>query len=1011
VTDRFPPVAGLRLTWLVVCSLILAISSPGLLASSTRALAQYSVEVRTVDDGLPQNSVNAVLQSHDGYLWLATNGGLARYDGVSFRTFDVSNTPAITSNRILSLCEDREGSLWIGTENQGLMRFKDGVFTSYPAVKEIKNQAVAAIIEAREGGLWMATATALVRLKDGVFTSYPGNHGLPARVAPWSRSMVEDQQGDLWVALDGGLFRLSKERSVLYTMREGLPDNHVHAVCEDWEGSLWIGTERGLVKMRDGSFTTYSLKDGLTDDYITCLAMDRAGRLWVGTQAGGVMQRAEDRWTAIRSADGLSDENIRCISEDREGNLWVGTTTGGLNRLREKKLKQFTEAEGFPATSIVPITQDRAGDMWMGATCGGLIRFHAGRFVFYKTKDGLPNNCVWALSADQDGSLWIGTWGEGLTHFKDGRFMTYNPDNSGLSGRVVKAIWQDGDGALWIGTDAGLNRLQDGKFKVWRTSDGLINERINFITGDSQGAIWVCTNAGLSRFKDGAFTNYTKDNGLSNSGVRVIYEDAEGTLWMGTYGGGLNRFRYGRFTHYSTHDGLFEDTVSQILEDRNGNLWMSGNKGIARVSRKELNDFAEGRVKAITSVSYGVADGMPNRECNGGGQPAGWKTREGHMWFPTVKGPVIVDPGKITTNHLPPLVAIEQASINTTLVDLKGNVEISPGKGDLEFHYTGLSFSAPEKVRFRYQLQGYDDTWVNAGARRVAYYTNVPPGRYSFRVMACNDEGVWTESGAALTFYLRPRFYQTWWFYLLAAVSLAGVIVLVYKRRMRKLRQAHAAQQAFSRQLIEGQEAERKRIAAELHDSIGQSLAIIRNLALVGLSNPEDHTQSLEQLNEVSTAASEALVEVKAVAHNLRPYQLDRLGLTKALDAMVKTVSGSSDIRFVTDIAELDSVVPKGAEINLYRIVQESLNNIVKHSAATEAGVIVRKTGQNIHIEIRDNGKGFAPGSFSDSRPGGLGLVSIAERAKILGAKWEIQAAPGRGTIISIDAGLGGLPK
>jgi ligand-binding sensor domain-containing protein/signal transduction histidine kinase len=996
---------------IVVCSSILATLPLGLFMISTTAQAQYHLDVKTVDDGLPQNTVSAILQTRDGYLWLATNGGLARYDGVSFKTFDVGNTPGMTSNRILSLCEDREGSLWIGTENQGLMRLKDGAFTSYPDVEEIKNRAVAGIIEAREGGLWMATATALVRLKDGVFTSYTGDYGLPARLVPWSRSMVEDQHGDLWVALTSGLLRVAKERSTLYTKTEGLPDNRVHAVCEDRDGSLWVGTERGLVRMRDGSFTTYTMKDGLTDDHITCITRDRAGNMWIGTQAGGLMERAGERWTTIRTADGLSDENIRCITEDREGNLWVGTTTGGLNRLREKKLKSYTQVNGFPAASIVPITQDRAGDIWLGATCGGLIRFHDGSFTIYEMKDGLPNNCVWALCADRDGSLWIGTWGGGLTHFKDGRFTTYDSDNSGLSGRVLKAIWQDSDGALWLGTDAGLNRFQDGKFRVWRASDGLINERINFITGDSQGAIWVCTNAGLSRFKDGAFTNYTTESGLSNASVRVIYEDAEGALWMGTYGGGLNRYRDGRFTHYGTRDGLFEDTVSQILEDQSGNLWMSGNKGISRVSRKELNEFADGRVKAITSISYGVADGMANRECNGGGQPAGWKTREGHMWFPTVKGPVVVDLGKITANRLLPLVAIEQASINTIPIDPRGNVEIPPGKGDLEFHYTGLSFSAPEKLRFKYQLEGYDDTWVNAGARRVAFYTNVPPGKYSFRVIASNDEGVWNESRAELSFYLRPRFYQTWLFYALAASSLAGVIVIVYKRRMRKLRKAHLAQQAFSRQLIETQEAERKRIATELHDSIGQSLAIIRNLALVGLSTPDDHSQALEQLDEVSTAASDALVEVKAVAHNLRPYQLDRLGLTKALDAMVKAVSDSSDIRFTTDITDLDSVLPKGAEINLYRIVQESLNNIIKHSAATEASVIVKKDARSIHIEIRDNGKGFVPGSSNDSAAGGLGLVGIAERAKILGARCEIHSAPGKGTIISINAVIEELTK
>lgn len=1011
VLDRSGTVATLWLGSLVVCSAILVTFSVVPFVVSATVAAQYGVEVRTVDNGLPQNTVNAILQTRDGYLWLATNGGLARYDGVSFKTFDVGNTPGMTSNRILSICEDKEGSLWIGTENQGLMRLMNGVFTSYPEVEDVKNRAVAGIIEARDGSLWMATATAIVRLKDGVFTSYTGGLGLPARLAAWSRSMVEDQHGSVWVALYGGLLRLDEKGSTLYTVREGLPDNRVHAVCESRDGSLWVGTQEGLARLRDGLFTIYTMKDGLSSNFITSITEDRLGNLWIGTDKSGLMHRVGDVWTNVRAPDGLSDESIRCIAEDREGNLWIGTNTGGVNRLKEKSLKSYTVAEGFSPVSIVPITQDQAGDIWMGATCGGLIRFHDGRFTSYHVKDGLPNECVWALCADRDGGLWIGTWGNGLTHFKEGRFTTYNPDNSGMSGKVVKAIWQGGDGALWLGTDAGLNRFQDGKFKVWRTSEGLINDRINFITGDSRGAIWVCTNAGLSRFKDGAFTNYTTETGLSNVSVRVIYEDAEGTLWMGTYGGGLNRFKDGRFTHYGTRDGLFEDTVSQIVEDNHGNLWMSGNKGISRVRRQELNDFAEGHVTAITSISYGVSDGMANRECNGGGEPAGWKTRDGKLWFPTVAGPVVVDPDKIASNPRPPPVAIEQVLIDQTPADARGNVEIPPGKGDLEIQYTGLSLVAPEKVRFRYRLEGYDDKWVDAGTRRIAYYTSVPPGRYTFHVIACNDEGLWNETGAAFTFYLRPRFYQTWWFYVLAALSVAGVIVLVYRGRVRKLRNANSAQRAFSRQLIEAQEAERKRIAAELHDSIGQSLAIIRNLALVGLSTPEDHKQALEQLDEVSTAASEALVEVKAVAHNLRPYQLDRLGLTKALDAMVKAVSDSSDIRFTTDIAQLDSVLPKGAEINLYRIVQESLNNIVKHSAATEACVIVKKDAHSIHVEIRDNGKGFVAVSSSDLAADGLGLVGITERAKILGAKYEIHSAPGKGTIIRINAGLGELLK
>jgi len=981
-----------------------------MLSATTVAQSQYNIQVHSVEHGLPQNTVNAILQSRDGYLWLGTYGGLTRFDGLNFVNFDVSNTKGLTSNRILSLCEDREGSLWIGTENQGLMRLKEGVFTSYPDAEEIHNRAVAGIIESRAGGLWMATATAIVRLKDGKFSSYSGGYGLTGKVVPWSRSLVEDRNGDLWVALNRGLLRVNETGARLYSTKDGLPNNRVLALCESKDGSLWVGTERGLSRLSNGSFKNFSKSDGLSDDYIVWIHEDRNGTLWFGTEAGGVIARNGEKWTSIQSKDGLSDDTVLSIADDREGNLWLGTRIGGLNRVRPKVLQSFTAAAGLPPNSIVPITQDRFGDIWIGATCGGLTRFHGNLFTTFTKKDGLPNDCVWALNPDRDGSLWIGTWGGGLTHLKDGQFTTYDPDNSGLSGRVVKALWQDRAGALWIGTDAGLNRFQDGKFTIWRTSDGLLSERINFITEDSTGALWISSNAGVNRFKDGVFTSYTSESGLSNVSVRVIYEDSEGTFWFGTYGGGLNRLKDGKFSHYGTHDGLFDDVVSQILEDDRGNLWMTGNKGIFRVKRQELNDFAEGRVGSITSVSYGVNDGMINRECNGGGEPAGWKARDGTLWFPTVKGPVVVDPNKITLNELVPPVVIEALTVSKMAVDLSRDIEISPGKGDLEIRYAALSFAAPDKVRFKYLLEGYDENWVEAGARRIAYYTNISPGRYKFRVIASNEEGVWNDSGATLAFYLRPHFYQTGWFKVLTLLSLTGIVAIAYTIRLQKLRRAHAVQQAFSRQLIEAQESERKRIAGELHDSVGQSLAIIRNLALVSLSDPDDHEQALEQLKEVSTAASEALVEVKTIAHNLRPYQIDRLGLSKALAVMAKSVGDSANIPIATEIENLDGMLSKEVEINLYRIVQEGLNNIVQHSGATKASLIVLRKAKSIEIEVRDNGKGFVPGNISDPA-GGLGLIGIAERAKILASSCEIRSALGTGTTISLTAGIDGPQK
>jgi signal transduction histidine kinase len=493
---------------------------------------------------------------------------------------------------------------------------------------------------------------------------------------------------------------------------------------------------------------------------------------------------------------------------------------------------------------------------------------------------------------------------------------------------------------------------------------------------------------------------------LPSRTVRSLYQDGDGVLWIGSYDSGLARFKDGKFTRYDIKIGLYNDGVFQILEDARGNFWMSCNHGVYRVRKDHLNEFAEGRRSTITSVAYGKSDGLLNLECNGGRSPAGIKTRDGKLWFPTQDGVVVIDPEKVITNPKPPPVVIESFLLDRAPVSFDSEVKIQPHQGEFEIKYTALSFINSENLRFKYRLEGLEPDWIDVGTRRTAYYSRVPAGEYTFKVIAANSDGVWNEEGKSVKITVLPPFYRTWWFLTLAGLCLLGLAYSVFEFRVNQVEKARKAQEEFSRKLLASQEQERKRIAGELHDSIGQSLAIIRNLALVSLSAPEDHSQAIEQLQEVSTAASEALVEVKAIAHNLRPYQLDRLGLSKAIAAMVKAVSNSSEIRFAADIADLDGILPQEAEINLYRIVQESLNNIVQHSRATEASVIVKRDSHGIHVEIRDNGQGFVAGHLSESSTGGLGLMGITERARIFGAKSEIRSAPGSGTIVTVNVPL-----
>jgi signal transduction histidine kinase len=491
--------------------------------------------------------------------------------------------------------------------------------------------------------------------------------------------------------------------------------------------------------------------------------------------------------------------------------------------------------------------------------------------------------------------------------------------------------------------------------------------------------------------------------------VRSLYEDAEGTLWVGTYDGGLSRLKAGRLTTYRVAQGLFNSGVFQILEDGRGNFWISCNRGIYRVGRQQLNDFADGRSASVTCIAYGKLDGMLNTECNGGRQPAGVRARDGKLWFPTQGGVVVIDPAAVPFNAQPPPVLIESVSLDGTAIGFRAGVRVEPGQSSLLINYTGLSYVKPEQVRFKYRLFGQDNDWIDAGTRRVVNYSHLSPGSYTFQVVAANSDGVWNNAGASLRIAVLPPFYRTWWFLSLTLLAVTGLAALAHQIRVRQLKRLHAAQEAFSDQLISSQEQERQRIAAELHDSLGQNLLIIKNRALLSLKLLGDTAKTQEQIEEISTSTSEAIKEVRQIAYNLRPYHLDEIGLTQALEEMVERLSHACPIKFTATIDLIDDCFTKEAEINLYRIVQECLNNTIKHARATEAEIQIRRNLHEVELVIHDNGQGFTPEAARNGETGrrGFGLTGMAERARILGGKLALQSAPGQGTTITLTIALG----
>ncbi len=731
--------------------------------------------------GLPQNSVVGLAQTSDGYLWIGTQEGVTRFDGVNFKTY-------------------RDTSDWAGGD----------IFIS-------------ALLAAKDRSVWVATRGGLNNIKGDVFTTYTEKSGLPNQ---YVTSLAVDASGNLWIGTRKGLARLNDGKITPFALSSELKDSEITAILPSREGSLWIGVGKKLVRYKNGSLKTYSADDGLTGTKVTRLFEDSAGNLWIGTYSGGLYRFKNDALVALTTREGLSHDFIHSLAQDKTGRIWIGTNQG-LDYLEEGRLSNYAKYDKSFTDQIISVYPDSEGSIWVGTNSNGLMRLRKSKFVVYGSPEGLAKDDTWCTLEARDGSIWIGLGaGGGLAKLKNGKIQSWSTHN-GLPDSEVLSLFEDSDGSIWVGTGKGICNLKNGKFKCYSANDGLTTDVVTAIAKSRDGSLWIGTDSGISRFKDGAFDNswndrglrgnliadlmiskegvvwiagmpdglfrikenriskFTTADGLSSNQTTAIYEDLIGDLWVGTYQNGLNRIRKdGKVSSYTVRDGLIENQVFDTLEDDFGNFWLTSNHGIFRIAKRQFDEFDQGLIKQLTPVRYGISDGLRTEECNGGSQPSSWKTRDGKLLITTIKGLVTFDPATISTDSFFPPVIIEQVIANREPVAGSSHISLGPDLRDLEIQYTGLSLLAPTKIHFKYKLEGYDTDWKSAGLRRTAFYTNLPPGDFRFRVIASNAAGLWNESGAQLNIKVQKVFYQKAWFYLLCSFVIGLAIYAAHRFRI-----------------------------------------------------------------------------------------------------------------------------------------------------------------------------------------------------------------------------------
>lgn len=991
-----------RAVWGIGITLLnafLAVNVMATASTATNVAVQFHSRTWLMDDGLPQDIVTAVAQSREGYIWAGTPRGLARFDGVRFQVFDTRNTPGLKSFSITDLLQSTDGSLWIGTAGGGLSRWRDGEFSSFSITSDPRANNIMTIHEGQDGSMWVGTLAGLFHQDKEGWKRFTQADGLPDDVV---RTICE--AGDqVWIGTKLGVSVL---QNGVITPKPAITSKAVRAILKDRQGRLWFALTTGLGCIKDGKFTLYTTMDGLADNNVSELYEDGRGELWIGTY-GGLSRFVDGKFTIEKDNRGGFFDRVNSICEDQEGDIWIGARDG-LHELKPKQFDAFTRLDGLAHNNVMSVLEDRQGSIWVGTWGGGISQLTLSGVTNYalesRPSNGLTSDSILGMCEDTDGSILVGTDYEGGTfRFNDGKFTRIWSQEQAMVDRVIRVIYRDRENNLWFGAGPGLI--------LWNTKQKFLPASvIRCVLEDHEGALWVGTQDGLWCRKNGEFFNWSEREHSLGDFIISLYEDRDGTLWIGTGSTGLFRLRGGQLTGYTTRQGLTANDIFEILEDDNGWLWLSSSRGIFRVSKKNLDEMAAKKTSTILSIAYGRDDGMETVQCNGVAKPSAWKGRDGRLWFATAKGLLVTDPAyTLGTHDRPPPVLLEELVADKKHYTFRPRVgvteaeiprlRIEPGHGDLEFHYSALSFQSPEKTCFKYKLEGEDLDWTEV-TRRVAYYNNLSPGNYRFRVKACNKAGVWAESDASVALYLAPHFWETWWFLGsagLLVVAVAGSTVRYTTRRnmeekLRRLEKQNAI------------EEERIRIARDMHDEIGAKLTKISFLGAMAKRKISASEEAGEQIDKMSSTAREVIRALDEIVWAVNPANDTLEHFATYLCRNATEIFENSPVQCQFNIpGDLPAMaLGTDARHNILLATKEAMNNTVKHSGATNVTVGISVQPKWFEVFITDNGRGFKRGANGNSRTirVGSGLTNMEQRLAAVGGSCEIESRVGEGTCI-----------